>query len=253
MASSTAAPTAPHLASPYNAYTGVVDEPAHGRDREAYDALLRPLFVTSLLIADWLADETYFGADTVLISSASSKTAYGTAYALTRLTEGDRPEVVGLTSPAHVESTRRLGLYDRVLAYDEISTLDPDRPTVYVDLSGSARDPGRRPHPLLRAPPRLRRGPHPLERHRRHGAAPRAGTRLLLRPHRARATGVATRPAEHARRISEAMDGFVATVSDPSSPLMTITWHRGRDAATAAYQDLVAGRTDPGTAAAVVL
>lgn len=241
------------LPAPYNAYTNVDAEPARGREREAYEALLRPLFITSLLIADWLAHEAYFGADVVLISSASSKTAYGTAYALTRLAEESRPEVVGVTSAAHVESTRQLGLYDRVLAYDEISTLDPDRPTVYVDLSGNAE---------------IRSAVHTHCSDLRHDCAvglthrdASAGTGPLPGPDPVfffaptELTRQASRigRSEHARRISEAMESFVATVSDPSSPLMGITWHEGRDAASAAYLDVVSGLTDPAEAAAVEL
>lgn len=241
------------LPSPYNAYTDVVDQPPSDRDREAYEALLRPLFVTSLLIADWLAHEEYFGADSVLISSASSKTAYGTAYALTHLAEGERPEVVGLTSSGHVESTRRLGLYDRVLGYDEIPTLDQNLATVYVDLSGSTE---------------IRAAVHRHCAGLRHDSAvglthwdatgdagplPGPDPVFFFAPTELVRQASRIGRAEHARRISDAMDAFVARVSAPSSPLMTVTWHRGRDAALAAYLDIVAGRTDPFEAAAVAL
>ncbi len=53
-------------------------------DQEALIALLRPLFITSFLIDDFLADNAFFGAPTVLMSSASSKTAYGLAFCLAR-------------------------------------------------------------------------------------------------------------------------------------------------------------------------
>lgn len=243
------------LPAPYNAYTEVSDEPSD-RDHEAYRALLQPLFVTSLLIADWLREETYFGADTVLISSASSKTAYGTAYALAHLAEGSRPDVVGLTSSTHTESTRRLGLYDRVLGYDEVTTLDPDSPTVYVDLSGSTE---------------IRAAVHTHCAELRHdcavglthwdatggagGAGPLPGPDpvFFFAPTELARQASRIGRAEHARRISEAMDGFVTRVSDPSCPLVTLTWHQGREAASAAYLDLVAGRTDPVEAAAVAL
>ncbi len=240
------------LPAPYNAYASAADEP-DGREREAYAALLRPLFTTSLLLADWLAHETYFGADRVLISSASSKTAYGTAYALAHLTEGRRPEVVGLTSCAHVESTRRLGLYDRVLGYDEVTTLDPDSPTVYVDLSGSTE---------------IRAAVHTHCSELRHdcavglthwdatgGAGPLPGPDpvFFFAPTELARQSSRIGRAEHAHRISEGMNGFVATVSDPTSPLMTLSWHRGRDSAAAAYLDILAGRTDPVEAAAVTL
>lgn len=233
------------LPAPYNAYTKVAAERPDGREREAYEALLRPLFITSLLIADWLAHETYVGADTVLISSASSKTAYGTAYAITRLTEGSRPEVVGLTSSAHLESTRRLGLYDRVLAYDDLAALDPDSPTVYVDLSGSSE---------------IRAAVHTHCTDLRHdcavglthwdatgGGGPLPGPDPVFFFAPTELTRQASRigRSEHSRRIRAAMEGFVSVVSDPSRPLMRITCHRGRDATERAYRDIVAGRSDP--------
>jgi hypothetical protein len=54
----------------------------HRRQRVHLQALLRPLFITSWLIDDFFADNDFFGASTLLLSSASSKTAYGTAFQL---------------------------------------------------------------------------------------------------------------------------------------------------------------------------
>ena len=69
-------------------------------------ALLRPLFVTSWLIDDFLDDNAFFGTTAkpgvpgvMLLSSASSKTAYGTAFALA---QRQGIEVVGLTSPGNL-------------------------------------------------------------------------------------------------------------------------------------------------------
>jgi hypothetical protein len=66
----------------YNQYTRCSADPGYRVDREAEQALLRPLFTTSFLIDDLLADNRFFGARTVVLSSASSKTAYGTAFSL---------------------------------------------------------------------------------------------------------------------------------------------------------------------------
>ena len=59
--------------------------------------LLRPLFITSFMIDDFLHDNDFFGASTVLISSASSKTSYGLAFMLS-LRADKRYQVIGLTS-----------------------------------------------------------------------------------------------------------------------------------------------------------
>ncbi|HXH81077.1 DUF2855 family protein [Nocardioides sp.] len=244
------------LPAPYNRYMTVAGEPQDGLADEAYSALLRPLFTTSFLIADWLAQESWFGAETVLISSASSKTAYGIAYALGNGTEGQRPEIVGLTSPAHVESTCRLGLYDRVLGYDEIDTLDPDRTVVYVDLSGSAdvradvhtRCAGLQ-HDCAVGLTHWDAAPTSSE----SGPLPGPDPVFFFAPAQLERQAAKEGRGELMRRISEAMQGFVTRVGDPSAPLMTVTWHRGRDAAAAAYLNTVAGRTAPSEGAMVLL
>ena len=67
--------------------------------------LLRPLFLTAWLIDDFLADNAFFGitaegrGGALLLSSASSKTAYATAAQLAQRTG---VEVIGLTSAANV-------------------------------------------------------------------------------------------------------------------------------------------------------
>ncbi len=131
------------LSPVYNAYARVPARP--GEDAEARAAseaeamLLRPLFTTAFLIDDFLADERFFGARRVVIASASSKTAYATAYLLARRRGTPAAvEVVGLTSPANLGFVGGLGCYDRVLAYGDAGRLEPGVPTVYVDMSGDA-------------------------------------------------------------------------------------------------------------------
>ena len=121
------------LPSPYNGYQLVDADPAYERAREDLQALYRPLFFTSFMLADYLSDNGCFGAPTAVLSSASSKTAYGTAFLL------DGVHRIGLTSPGNVDFTASLGCYDEVLAYDDIAALPADVPTVYVDMAGSAR------------------------------------------------------------------------------------------------------------------
>jgi hypothetical protein len=124
-----------HLPSPYNAYALTTGDPAYEAHREDLLILFRPLFFTSFMLADQLEDNGHFGADTVVLSSASSKTAYGTAFLL----HGQGPRVVGLTSAANLGFTRELGCYDQVLTYGQVGSLEPDRPTAYLDVSGDDR------------------------------------------------------------------------------------------------------------------
>ncbi len=122
----------------YNQYLRCATDPAYRADREAQIALLKPLFVTSFLIDDFLTDNAFFGAKTVVHSSASSKTAYGTAFCLAlRRGTPDAVKLVGLTSAANLEYTRGLGCYDEVIRYDEVDSLPAEVPSVYVDFSGS--------------------------------------------------------------------------------------------------------------------
>lgn len=104
-------------------------------DREAEQALLRPLFVTSFLIDDFFGEADFFGAEQLVLSSASSKTAYGTAFCLAQ--RSPQPvRVIGLTSARNIGFTRSLGCYDEVLAYEDIAKLPAATPTAYVDFSG---------------------------------------------------------------------------------------------------------------------
>ncbi|GLZ35250.1 hypothetical protein Lesp02_74370 [Lentzea sp. NBRC 105346] len=105
----------------YNRYT------LASGDDEDLQVLYRPLFYTSFLLADLLSEAEF---DVVVVSSASSKTAYGTAFLLQEA--GIR--VVGLTSPRNVAFTESLGCYDTVAAYST-AALKPQR-TVYLDFAG---------------------------------------------------------------------------------------------------------------------
>lgn len=120
------------LPSPYAVHSLTGGDPAYEVEREDLLVLFRPLFYTSFMLADFLVDHELFGAQRVLLSSASSKTAYGTAYEL----HAQGVEVVGLTSARHVGFVRGLGCYDEVLGYDEVGELDPLRTAVLVDVAG---------------------------------------------------------------------------------------------------------------------
>ena len=133
-----AAPHRTALPAIYNRVQFCAADPAYEAANEARQALLRPLFTTSFLIDDFLAEHRFFGARQVLLSSASSKTAYGTALCVSGRKHDAQVTVTGLTSQANLAFTESLGCYDQVLAYDDLRTLDRRQPTIYVDLSGSA-------------------------------------------------------------------------------------------------------------------
>jgi hypothetical protein len=127
------------LPAVYNQIQFCAADPGYDPAQEAQQALLRPLFVTSFLIDDFLADADFFGAQQLLLSSASSKTAFGTAFCLSLRRGGPHARrVIGLTSTGNVAFCRSLGCYDEVLAYDALPTLARDTPSVYVDFAGTA-------------------------------------------------------------------------------------------------------------------
>ena len=120
----------------YNNYTRTSTDPAYRADQEAMQMLFRPLFYTSFFLDDFLDDNDFFGAGTVVLSSASSKTAFGLAWLLHR-NRRERCRVIGLTSPGNVGFVEGLGCYDQVVTYDDLESLPKD-PAVFVDMAGNA-------------------------------------------------------------------------------------------------------------------
>jgi hypothetical protein len=120
------------LPSAYHRYLVTGADPFYRADTEEIQMLLRPLFFTSFLIDDQLADDGFAGGGPIVISSASSKTAIAAAFMLARR---DGVELVGLTSPGGVEFVEGLGIYDRAVGYDAIDSLGPG-PATFVDIAG---------------------------------------------------------------------------------------------------------------------
>jgi hypothetical protein len=131
---------APHRAALppfYNQYTRVAVDPGYARVNEGALALFRPLFATGFLLDDFLAREAFFGARTVVLSSASSKTALALAFLLSS-TRQTQCRVIGLTSAANAAFVRATGYYADVVTYDAIASLPRSEPVVFVDFAGNA-------------------------------------------------------------------------------------------------------------------
>ncbi|MCR9144762.1 MAG: DUF2855 family protein [bacterium] len=131
---------APHrqgMNSIYNQYALTSADPGYRQSDEAYQALLRPLFTTSFLLEDFIRDSDYFAATNLIVSSASSKTAYGTAHLL----HNNKPahiKLIALTSKRNRDFVVGLGCYDSVVSYDpeEIDQIDSQTPAAYFDFAG---------------------------------------------------------------------------------------------------------------------
>jgi hypothetical protein len=231
----------------YNRYMACRTDPAYDPAHEAEQALLQPLFVTSFLIDDFLADNAFFGACSVILSSASSKTAYGTAFCLSRR-RGTQPAVrtIGLTSAGNLGFASALGCYDEVLGYDEVPRLPADEPVVYVDFSGSAplrstvhghfgdrlayscSVGGTHWHDLGSA--KGLPGPRPV---------------LFFAPAQSQKRAVDWGPAQLRARLAEAWSAFMQPVTHPTRPWLRVVRGQGPEAVEAVYRDLLDGRTDP--------
>ena len=120
------------LPSTYQRYAAAAADPFYRADTEVLQTLLRPLFFTSFMIADQLADDGLTARGPTVISSASSKTAIAAAF---MLAQREEVELIALTSPRNLEFVERLGIYGRVVAYDAIDSLERE-PATFVDVAG---------------------------------------------------------------------------------------------------------------------
>ncbi len=242
------------LTSAYNQYQRTRTDAAYREANEAYQMLLRPLFITSFMLADYLSDNDFFGARQILISSASSKTAFGTAFCLQRQ-QSDIP-MVAVTSTGNRAFVDSLGCYQSSINYQGLETLDPAVPTLYVDFSGDAELRARIHHHFgtalmhdcfagaARTQTPLGRSETPLP-----GPSPRA----YFAPTQIKKRNSDWGPAEVTRRTNEAELAFVERVSDPNQPWMTVTRHESFEAAQTLITDLVQGRVDPKLGHIVIL
>lgn len=118
----------------YSHYSKAGADPGWRLEIEGLISVFRPLFMTAYLLADEHLSHDCFGADQILLSSASSKTAMGMAAELKR--RSDIP-VIGLTSEQNKGFCDSLGVYDEVFAYQDLDDLDKKR-TALVDMAGNA-------------------------------------------------------------------------------------------------------------------
>ena len=237
-----AAPHRSALHAVYNQYLRCSADPFYTQDSEDIQALLRPLFITSWLIDDFLADNAFFGADTMLLSSASSKTAYGTAWQLAQ-----RPglKVVGLTSGRNKAFCESLGCYTRVLAYEELDRIAADAAAVYIDFAGNAG---------------LRRSVHSRFPNLKYSCSiggthveqlgsgkDLAGPRpvLFFAPAQVKKRNADWGAATLGQRLVQGWQAFHAKAGNHDAPWLSPEHHHGTAAVQAAYSNVLSGQGDP--------
>jgi len=121
-----------HLPGTYNGYRRVRSD---FKQADNEFMMLYPLHITAFAIRAMLQKENYYGAEQVLVISASSKTSTGLAYALEQ--DNISPSVVGLTSARNVDTVKGMNTYDAVFDYDSIDQIDASKATAIVDMSAN--------------------------------------------------------------------------------------------------------------------
>ena len=233
------APNREAVPSVYSRYGYVDMDRIYRSEREAQQMLLWPLFVTSFVIDDFIGDHGCFGADTAIVSSASSKTAIGAAFLLSAR---DGLDVVGLTSEANLEFVRSLDCYRTVLTYDQVDQLDGSD-TCYIDVAGR-RDITHAVHARL--------GDHlrySMVVGDTHWDDTKTGDGALAGP----SPEFLFAPVQIAKRRTDwGRDGFEANVSEAwdrfvpwTDSWLTLRQRNGPAEVEAAYRDLLDGRVDP--------
>jgi hypothetical protein len=233
------------LPAVYNQYMRCSTDPFYSAATEDVQSLLRPLFITSFLIDDFLADNSFFGAGAMLLSSASSKTAYGTAFQLAK-----RPgiEVIGLTSPGNVAFCENLGCYSRVITYDQLDSVAADTACIYVDFAGNA---GLRQQIHSRFA-QLRYncsigGTHVDELAAKGSTRDLPGPRptLFFAPAQIKKRVTDWGGTAFAQQLTGAWQDFTRQVTSAEPPWLIAQRHTGQAAIQAIYQDVLAGKGDP--------
>jgi hypothetical protein len=228
--------TLPPIYNGYQRIAALGDYRAQDRDMWP---LFRPLFLTGWLIADQLEDEGDYGAHQMLVASASSKTAIGLAFAY-RQQARERAEMIGLTSAANVADLARRGLYDAVIAYDDIDMLDPAMGSVLVDMAGSdAVTAAVHGHfaDSLAASIIVGKSHWDASAGAASAALPGPARQGFFAPARSQKRAAEWGPAAFQQRLAAAWLAFM----DIAPTLTTPDHRRGSDGALAAYQAMLAG------------
>jgi hypothetical protein len=231
----------------YNHYLRCAHDPLYQADTEALQMLLRPLFTTSFLLDDFFAGNGMFGARTLVLTSASSKTALGMAFLLHRnrgLRDSDY-EIVGLTSPGNIAFVEGLGCYDRVLGYDQVAQLDKATPSVIIDFAGSGEILGQLHHQLA---PQLQYSclvgaSHWDERGGMPDTLPGPAPELFFAPSQAEKRVKELGGEVFQQRLAEVWLEFVSFVGG----WMNVEYDLGPEAVERVYQNVLAGRFKPDT------
>jgi hypothetical protein len=226
----------------YNSYTRLSADPEHDTSREAERMIFGPLFRTGFLIEYFLRAQDWFGAEQLIVTSASSKTALGLASVARQSSPGIRR--IGLTSRGNVGFVMATGLYDEVVAYDDLERV-PVLRSVSVDFAGNADLLAQvhRHFDAALAHSALVGMTHIEARSTFGGAEPLPGPKpaLFFAPDHAVAFFKAHGPEEGGKLVAAAWHEFLKAADGT----VAIERHKGLEAARTVFSAMVAGQIDP--------
>jgi hypothetical protein len=232
----------------YNRYYRTAADPATIDRWRHLQPVLWALHMTGWMLALEFGENDDFGADHVLVASASSKTAVAFAHSMSEL---ERPsELIGLTSRANAAVVEQLSCYDRVLTYDELD-LSPFRGTAaLVDMSGNSSVVGAIHHAFSdRLTQSIRIGATHLGAGGDTGVLPGPAQRFFFIPDVAEAEAARVGFDRYHHAFATAWESFAAWVD----PHLTISEGQGVEALRDAYLAALSGRHDPATATVITL
>jgi len=231
----------------YNQYQRLDALGDYRAEHHDYWPVFRPLFLTGWLIADQLEDEGDYAAQQILVASASSKTAIGLAHALKQ--RGSGPQVVGLTSGGNAAYVESLGLYDRVVAYDDIGAMDASVPSAMVDMAGNPKVAAAVHNHFADAlKASIVVGKSHWDANDDAGAIAGPPRQMFFAPGRSEKRIAEWGPDGFRQKLEAAWLGF----ADLAPKLLSIDKRQGAEAALAAYAETVAGKADAKTGLVIV-
>jgi Protein of unknown function (DUF2855) len=240
----------------YNQYRRCAADLGYNAKREAQQMLVQPLFLTSFLIEDFLSDNQHFGAEQIVITSASSKTSYSLAYMIKQRNLGMagagsgagsaasfKQKIVGLTSASNALFVNAMGVYDQVVTYEDFNQIQANKKAVIVDMAGNGQ---------------LRNSLHQylgesltyscavggthwdqLAQPKTASDTPGVKPTLFFAPAQAKKRATEWGPEQLQMRIGKAWLSFQPTLDD----WMHVMQFAGANALAGVYEDLLAGRS----------
>ena len=231
-------------AATYTDFRDVATDAMFNPDKADEFLLLWGMFMTSFLVDDYLGDAdseggVFRGAGQTLVTSASSKTSICLAVCLARR-EGHHS--IGVTSPRNRSFVEGLGLYDKVITYDEIDGTDARVVSGLVDMAGSG--PVRSAiytHFADNLKFSIAVGATHWEDMDSDGDLPGPPPELFFAPGQSAKRARDWGPDELASRTARAFNDLL----DHTERWLTVVHRTGPDGIEATYRELLEGQADP--------